>query len=158
MKFLCLECNQPMKLYETGPPERGSLAVKYECPDCLHQIAMLTNPAETQVVSSLGVTIGGEVVEADGAAAEQGVSKCPFAAKVAGEVVDENVDFTGTAPGDPGPDEKISWTKDARARLDRIPTFVRPMAVTGIERFAREQGYPEIDEQVLDKAKDHFGM
>jgi hypothetical protein len=32
------------------------------------------------------------------------------------------------------------------------------MATTGIERFAREQGYPEIDESVLDQAKDHFGM
>ena len=158
MKFLCLECNQPMKLYETGPPERGSIEVKYECPDCLHQIAMLTNPFETQVVSSLGVTIGGDIVETDGSTAEQGVSKCPFAAKIAGEAPADQVDTTQTATEDTPVEEPISWTDGARERLDRIPAFVRPMAVTGIERFARERGYPQIDEQVLDQAKDHFGM
>jgi hypothetical protein len=158
MKFLCLECNQPMKLYETGPPERGSMAVKYECPDCLHQIAMLTNPAETQVVSSLGVTIGGDIVEADGSTAEQGVSKCPFAAKIAGEAAADQAGIAQAAAGVPPAEEPISWTDGARQRLDRIPVFVRPMAVTGIEQFARERGYAKVDEQVLDQAKDHFGM
>ena len=158
MKFLCLECNEPMKLYETGPPERGSIEVKYECPNCLHQIAMLTNPFETQVVSSLGVTIGGEIVNADGNAAEQGVSKCPFAAKVAGDAPQESDGTKIPEPGNSPSDEKISWTEGARARLDRIPAFVRPMAITGIEQFARDKGYPQVDEQLLDQAKDHFGM
>ena len=163
MKFLCLECNKPMKLYETGPPDRGSLSVKYECPECLHQIAMLTNPAETQVVSSLGVTIGGEVVAADGSPAES-VSKCPFAAKVAGQPSTDAgsaPESSGSESSLPGADEAarpISWTDAARARLERIPAFIRPMAATGIERFAREQGLSEIDERVLDRAKDHFGM
>ena len=156
MKFLCLECNEPMKLYETGPPDRGSIEVKYECPNCLHQIAMLTNPAETQVVSSLGVTIGGEVVEADASGSDMSASKCPFAAKVAGETAKEQIN---APPRDESPPtDEISWTEGARTRLDRIPAFVRPMAVTGIERFARERGFVEIDEQVLDQAKDHFGM
>jgi hypothetical protein len=32
------------------------------------------------------------------------------------------------------------------------------MARTGIERFARERGASEVDEQVLDAAKEFFGM
>ena len=55
MKFLCVLCDQPMKLVEVAPPDRGALSVVYECPECAHRIAMLTNPLETQMVTSLGV-------------------------------------------------------------------------------------------------------
>ena len=34
MKFLCVPCDSPMKLQTVGPPERGSLAVVYSCPEC----------------------------------------------------------------------------------------------------------------------------
>jgi hypothetical protein len=44
-----------MKLASTAPPDKGSLSVVYACPKCAHRIAMLTNPYETQLVSSLGV-------------------------------------------------------------------------------------------------------
>ncbi len=47
---------------------------------------------------------------------------------------------------------------EAEARLANIPEFVRPMARTGIERFARERGALEVDEQILDSARDFFGM
>ena len=69
MKFLCVTCDEAMKLTDAKPPDRGSLTVVYRCPGCAHEIAMLTNPYETQVVGSLGVRVG---PEADGAA------KCPF--------------------------------------------------------------------------------
>ena len=46
----------------------------------------------------------------------------------------------------------------AEARLENIPAFVRPMARTGIESFARERGRQEIDEQTLDAAREFFGM
>jgi hypothetical protein len=32
------------------------------------------------------------------------------------------------------------------------------MARTGIERYAREQGVGEVDEQILDAAREFFGM
>jgi len=35
---------------------------------------------------------------------------------------------------------------------------VRPMARTGIEQFARERGSLEVDEGILDAAKEFFGM
>ena len=60
MKFLCVPCDSPMKLQTVGPPERGSLSVVYSCPECGYEMAMLTNPFETQLVQSLGVRIGPE--------------------------------------------------------------------------------------------------
>jgi hypothetical protein len=53
---------------------------------------------------------------------------------------------------------RIRWTAAAEARLEKVPAFVRPMARTGIERFARERGALEVDEQILDAAREFFGM
>jgi hypothetical protein len=52
----------------------------------------------------------------------------------------------------------VRWTAAAEARLTNIPEFVRPMAKTGIEKFARERGAVEVDEKILDAAKEFFGM
>jgi hypothetical protein len=61
-------------------------------------------------------------------------------------------------PGQAAETTLVRWTAAAEARLANIPEFVRPMARTGIERFARERGAMEVDEKVLDAAKDFFGM
>src|SRR2546429_9076311 len=65
MKFLCLDCDQPMKLHSTEGPEEGSLSVTFRCPECGFRVAMLTNPFETQMVRSLGVKVGGRTVPAE---------------------------------------------------------------------------------------------
>jgi hypothetical protein len=140
MKFLCVPCDTPMKLQTVAPPERGSLSVVYACPECGYEMAMLTNAYETQVVQSLGVRIGPEAsAKADG--------KCPFTAMIPGA--------EDTRPGEPAP---VRWTAAAEARLANIPEFVRPMAKTGIEKFARDKGAAEVDEAILDAARDFFGM
>jgi Proto-chlorophyllide reductase 57 kD subunit len=148
MKFLCVPCDSPMKLQTVGPPDRGSLSVVYACPECGYEMAMLTNAYETQVVQSLGVRIGPEA----GASAEAGTSggRCPFTAMIPG-----TEGAAERAPTEPIP---VAWTSAAEARLANIPEFVRPMARTGIERFARERGALQVDEQILDAAKDFFGM
>src|SRR6267378_1495793 len=64
MKFLRLDCDQPMKLHSTEGPDEGSLAVTFRCPECGFRIAMLTNPYETQMVRSLGVRVGGPAMPA----------------------------------------------------------------------------------------------
>jgi hypothetical protein len=61
-------------------------------------------------------------------------------------------------PGADGEPLPVTWTAAAEARLANIPEFVRPMARTGIERFARERGSVEVDETILDAAKEFFGM
>ncbi len=143
MKFLCVPCDQPMKLATVSPPERGSLSVVYSCPACGYEMAMLTNPYETQIVSSLGVRVGASAETAGSADTGPG---CPFSAMIPRSE-------TTTGDGEP-----VSWTPSAAARLTSIPEFVRPMARTGIERFARERGYAEVDERVLDLARSFFGM
>ncbi|OGW63014.1 MAG: protochlorophyllide oxidoreductase, partial [Nitrospirae bacterium RIFCSPLOW2_12_42_9] len=45
---------------------------------------------------------------------------------------------------------------EAEKRLEQIPLFVRPMAKTGIEKYAREKGYREITLPVMEEAKKRF--
>ena len=144
MKFLCVPCDTPMKLQTVAPPDRGSLSIVYACPECGYEMAMLTNAYETQVVQSLGVRIG----TAEASANSSKSSGCPFAGMIPGEE-------TRTRPDEPA---LVRWTAAAEARLANIPEFVRPMAKTGIERFARENGALEVDEKILDAARDFFGM
>ena len=146
MKFLCVPCDTPMKLQTVGPPERGSLSIVYSCPECGYEMAMLTNAYETQVVQSLGVRIG---AESSGETSSTSGTRCPFPAMIPGME-----EATGR-PDEPIP---VRWTAAAEARLANIPAFVRPMARTGIERFARERGALEVDEKILDAAREFFGM
>ena len=149
MKFLCVPCDSPMKLQTVGPPQGGSLSVVYSCPECGYEMAMLTNPFETQLVQSLGVRIG--PAEQGGASTTSG-SRCPFPAMMPAT---EGNEAPAVHTGEPIP---VRWTAAAEARLANIPEFVRPMARTGIERFARDRGTLEVDEKILDAARDFFGM
>jgi hypothetical protein len=155
MKFLCVPCDSPMKLQTVGPPERGSLSVVYSCPECGYEIAMLTNAYETQIVQSLGVRIGPEI---DRGASSASDTRCPFTAMIPS--MEGAPEGTGQAAstGDAAEPIPVRWTAGAEARLANIPAFVRPMARTGIERFARERGAVEVDEKILDAARDFFGM
>ncbi len=148
MKFLCVPCDSPMKLQTVRPPERGSLSIVYSCPECGYEMAMLTNAYETQVVQSLGVRVGGE--SESGSKAGAPGAGCPFAEMVPGTDEAKRRQVTEPIP--------VRWTAAAEARLANVPEFVRPMARTGIERFARERGALEVDEKILDAARDFFGM
>jgi hypothetical protein len=174
MKFLCVPCDSPMKLQTVAPPQGGSLSVVYSCPECGYEMAMLTNPFETQLVQSLGVRIGpdmsassvasagvsapaAEAHLADESDSRMGVpasgAKCPFPAMMAG-----GEGAVDTGAGQAIDSNPVRWTSAAEARLASIPAFVRPMARSGIERFARERGAFEVDEKVLDAAREFFGM
>ena len=153
MKFLCVPCDSPMKLQTVAPPERGSLSVVYYCPQCGYEMAMLTNAYETQVVQSLGVRIGPPHLadgRDSGLAEASAKAGCPFTAMIPG-----NGDVQPGKAGEPAP---VRWTAAAEARLANIPEFVRPMAKVGIEKFAQERGALEVDEKILDAAKEFFGM
>ncbi len=134
MKFLCIACDEPMKLEESTPPEAGAgFTATFRCPACGHGIAMLTNPWETEVVGSLGVKL-----------ANGRESRCPIAPMVA-------------AARQPAEEPAgIAWTAGALVRLDRIPEMVRPMAREGIERYARNAGRGVVDEALLEEARTAF--
>lgn len=142
MKFLCVVCDVPMKLERAEPPDDGgSITAVFECPDCFHQIAMLTNAMETQAVTSLGISIG------PGAGARAEAGGCPFSGMVKDMEAERQAGESG-----------IVWTAAALARLENIPDFIRPMARQGVEQFARDNGYAEVSEAVMDEARGRFGV
>jgi DNA-directed RNA polymerase subunit RPC12/RpoP len=178
MKFLCVACDEPMKLHQAGPPERGSLSVVYGCPKCGHRIAMLTNPMETEMVRSLGVRIGPAPAAAAperpgasptgapgagtavAAAASQGTVPvaAPLAAGAAERAAAGGCPFSGMVAEMESDRDGVAWTPEALARLENIPDFVRPMARQGVEHYARSQGHAVVDERVLAEARERFGM
>ena len=165
MKFLCLDCDEPMKLLRSEGPDEGSLTVTFRCPECGFRVAMLTNPFETQLVRSLGVKVGGRTVPPEpfehlratmanpradafegspATAFEDAGPGCPFAAMV--------------NEGEASEPATVAWTSEAEARVERIPSFIRPMARRAIERFAEGKGYATITEAVMDEARGALGM
>jgi DNA-directed RNA polymerase subunit RPC12/RpoP len=167
MKFLCLDCDQPMKLHSTEGPDEGSLTVTFRCPECGFRVAMLTNPFETQMVRSLGVKVGGRAVppepfehlrstlagarpdafEGGGPAAEREGPGCPFAAAFG-----EAAAWSASEPSG------VTWEPGAEARLERVPLFIRAMARRSIERYAEGKGYRTVTDAVMDEARAVFGM
>ena len=65
MKFVCTECDEPMKFDQNGGlDEDGSMSATFRCPSCEWGVTLLINPQETHMVRSLGVKIGGATVPA----------------------------------------------------------------------------------------------
>ena len=85
-------------------------------------------------------------------------TKCPFPAMIPAMEGARPGQALRPGSGQAGEPIPVRWTSGAEARLANIPAFVRPMARTGIERFARERGSLEVDETILDAARDFFGM
>jgi hypothetical protein len=65
MKFVCLNCETYMNFEKVEKPGEGSLGVFFGCPSCGAKFSMVTNPGETQMVSSLGVQLGGRAAAAE---------------------------------------------------------------------------------------------
>lgn len=65
MKFVCLKCETYMTFQKVEKPAEGSLGVFFTCPSCDATFSMVTNPGETQMVSSLGVQLGGRTSAAE---------------------------------------------------------------------------------------------
>ena len=178
MKFLCIACDQAMRLAGTAGPDSDSLTVTFSCPACGHRIAMLTNPWETQLVRTLGVKVGSPPVEAPApfAAVRASLARQRDAALASDSGGSENESRAASSAGVPAAEGPgcpfaamiggaganaaagVPWTAEAEGRLERIPTFIRPMARQAIERFARERGHATVDAAVMDQARDFMGM
>jgi DNA-directed RNA polymerase subunit RPC12/RpoP len=172
MKFLCIACDQAMRLTDTAGRDADSLTVTFACPACGHRVAMLTNPWETQLVRTLGVKVGGPPAAPEPfAAVRAGLARQRETALTADDAA--RAEAPAAAPpaaadgpgcpfaamiGDAPAAAALAWTPAAEARLERIPAFVRPMARQAIERFARERGLESVTAEVLDQARDFMGM
>ena len=47
----------------------------------------------------------------------------------------------------------LAWSTEARARVERIPSFVRGVVMERVERYAREQGRREVTRELLDEVR-----
>ena len=183
MKFVCLNCETYMSLEKVEKPEEGSLGVFFACPSCEAKFSMVTNVGETSMMNALGLklapraeagasldglralagngqtppavisqtSVGSSVSTAAASSAKAGekTSGCPFSAMVAemGLTSGGKPDKAGTAT------TEFAWSADAKEKLDRLPSFVKPMVQSSVEAFARKQGYQKITLQVMDDSK-----
>ena len=152
MRFLCVECDRPMGFSERELPGDGTLTALFTCPGCGRSVAMLANPMETQLVASLGVSIGGRTLE------EQPfeLTRTTVSTGREGAFADEQAPGatapTGAAVARPG------WDEAARERLQRVPAFVRGMVLRIYTDYAKEHGIATITEAVMDEARRELGL
>ncbi len=157
MKFLCVPCDQVMAFAERQIPGDGTLAAVFKCPGCEREMAMLTNPYETQLVSGLGIKIGGRTVpeqpmellrsSLDGARPDAFVESEAAAVTLAGDIP-----VGGSAAG------RLVWTQGGLERLERVPSFVRGMVKRIYGDWARERGVNEMTPEVMDRARSELGL
>lgn len=151
MKFLCVECDEQMIFEERSLPGDGTLAALFRCPDCERVVAMLTNPMETQLVSSLGIKIGGREVP------EQPLEL--VRSELIGGREDAFVDAEPPATaGAPGSSPGVVWSLAAVERLESVPRFVRGMVKRIYSDYAKENGISQITPDVMDRARSDLGL
>ena len=51
----------------------------------------------------------------------------------------------------------MTWTEEARERVERIPEFVRGPVVEAIEAYAHSQGHAEVTAATMDEARRSWG-
>ena len=196
MKFVCLNCETYMNFEKVEKPAEGSLGVYFGCPSCGAKFSMVTNPGETQMVSSLGVQLGGRTATAEpfemtrgtlkeeaqagsgqmaaylnekiqggqpvaanaggmtsgsrpssqGKEGQKSGSGCPFSAMVA------QMGLTSGSQSNAGTPD-LTWTPDAKEKLERLPSFVKPMVQSSVETYARKRGFKTVNLQVMDDSK-----
>jgi hypothetical protein len=145
MKFLCVDCDRQMEFDQRVAPGDGTLTAAFRCPSCDRVVAMLANPMETRLVSSLGVRIGGKQVPDQPL---EGVRQ-GFAEAREDSFAEESV-----SPAR----REIRWSMEAVERLDGVPRFVRGMVKRLYSEYARERGIAEITPAVMDEARADLGL
>ncbi len=153
MKFLCIGCDEVMEFAERRLPGDGTMAAVFTCGSCGREMAMLTNPMETQLVSSLGVKVGGREVP------EQPMELVRTTLAEGREDA-----FADDAPHDPlggahpAGSAAVTWSDDARERLANVPSFVRGMVKRIYTDYARERGIRTITPAIMDQARTELGL
>jgi hypothetical protein len=77
--------------------------------------------------------------------------KCPFSSMVANM---PGMAGTATVPAGAQP---MAWTKEAKDRIEKVPSFMRPMIEMGVENYARKNGITTISPEVMDASKNDMG-
>jgi hypothetical protein len=161
MRFLCLPCDHVMEFAERRLPGDGTMAAVFACGRCGREMAMLTNPMETQLVSSLGVKVGGREVPDQ----PMELVRSTLAAGRDDAFADDEdgPDPAGAGPAasahpDAGGPMRVVWSGEARDRLENVPSFVRGMVKRIYTDYARERGIETITPAVMDRARTELGL
>lgn len=158
MKFLCIDCDHVMEFTERAIPGDGTMAAVFSCGRCGREIAMLANPMETQLVSSLGVKVGGREVPEQ----PMELTRTSVADGADGAFRDADTgpaDGPGGGPGGaPAGTRRVTWSEDAQDRLEQVPSFVRGMVKRIYTDYARERGIDTITPAVMDRARSDLGL
>jgi hypothetical protein len=162
MKFLCVECDKVMDFAERQIPGDGTLAAVFTCASCDREVAMLTNPMETQLISSMGVKIGGREVPAQPmelarTSLEGGRDDAFVLSEDIPLASGESALASGASAGAAAP-VRVVWTPEATGRLERVPSFVRGMVKRIYTDWAREKGVSEITPDNMDRARTELGL
>src|SRR3989449_5222836 len=166
MKFVCMKCETYMNFEKVEKPAEGSLGVFFACPSCGARFTMVTNPGETQMVSSLGVQLGGRSAapqpfemtrgglrgEGEGQAEMANYLKEHYSEKPAvttgpaeGEkktggfpfsAVGAQMGLGSSTPTSSAPSSQFERTPDAPGPAGKNPSLARPMIKGGHEAFA----------------------
>ncbi len=143
MKFLCIECDAVMTFAERELPGDGTLAAVFECPDCGREMAMLTNPMETKLVSGLGIEVGGRTVP------DQPLELVRSSVATGDENAFADRPLTAGT---------VRWSEAAAERLQGVPGFVRGMVKKIYGEYAVERGIEEITPEIMDRARQELGL
>lgn len=159
MKFLCVECDEQMSFVDREVPGDGTFAAVFRCPGCHRSTAMLANPMETQLVTSLGVEVGGRTVP------EQPLETIRAGVVGGREDAFEDVPEDAGPPPEAGDDAssddappRVVWSPDAVERLSRVPRFVRGMVKRIYTDWAKERRIEEMTPEVMDRARTDLGL
>lgn len=167
MKFLCVECDAQMTFQDRTIPGDGTLAAIFQCPSCDRRTALLTNPMETQMVSSLGVKVGGrtvpeqplEMVRSSVRSGRDDAFQEEFEEDAGGERGAGSEPEGAGAESPPGSmTGPVSWSVEAVDRLQRVPSFVRGMVKRIYTDWAKERGIRQITPEVMDRARQELGL
>lgn len=161
MKFLCVDCDEQMVFDERRVPGDGTMAAVFRCPGCGRLTAMLTNPMETRLVSSLGVKVGGRTVPEQPLemirSGLEGGRDDAFGDAAPGPGGDGDAPEARTGPRGTGA-PAVRWSVTAVERLDRVPSFVRGMVKRIYTDWAKERGIVEMTPEAMDRARRELGL
>ena len=146
MKFLCVPCDAVMAFAERQLPGDGTLTAIFTCPACEREMALLTNPMETQLVTSLGVEIGGRTVP------QQPMQQTRMGLE---SPLEDAFEAPTTPPVADGP---VTWSAEAIERLENVPRFVRGMVKRIYADYATEHQIQVITPEVMDRARSDLGL
>ncbi len=150
MKFLCIQCDEVMKLTDYPRPEAPTMSALFECARCDFKVVLFANPMETQLVRSLDYGVGGRTVPTQPLGFIQ--SNLAAGRSDAFKEPRDPPEAVGQSGG------RVEWSLEARDRLGKVPSFARGMVKRIYTDYARERAITVITPTILDQVRTDLGM